>query len=51
MQFNDMELETLYPSDQIRIPLCNSTATGTFNAPTGTITITPQFEQHTSTPG
>jgi hypothetical protein len=51
MQLNDMEMETLYPTAQIRIPLCNSTATGTFKAPTGTITITPQFEQHTSTPG
>jgi hypothetical protein len=51
MRLNDMELEMLYPSKQIRIPLCNSTATGTIHAPTGTITITPQFEQYTSTPG
>jgi hypothetical protein len=51
MQLNNMKTETLDPSMQIRIPLCHSTPTGTINAPTTTITITPQFELHTSTPG
>ena len=48
---NNIRTKTLLPFTQIRVPLCNSTATGTIHDPTGTITITPQFEPHTSTPG
>jgi hypothetical protein len=51
MEFNGMKAEKIGPSMQIRIPICDHTPTATINTPTTTITLTPQFEPITITPG
>jgi hypothetical protein len=51
MAFNNMGTDTIVPSMEIKIPQCNSTPTGTIHAPATTITITPQLETVTYTPG
>jgi len=51
MDFNHMQEENIQPSMQIRIPTCTQTPTITIYPPNTTITITPQFEPITSTPG
>jgi LysM repeat protein len=51
MEFNGMKGEIIGPAMQIRIPICDHTPTATINTPTTTITITPQFEPITVTPG
>ncbi len=51
MDFNGMQEDQIDPSMQIRIPLCNHTPTVTINTPNTTITISPQFEPITPTPG
>jgi len=51
MLLNRMKTETLEPAAEIWIPRCNSTATDMTDTPAGTITITPQLEPYTSTPG
>ena len=51
MEFNEMKNEKINPSMQIRIPICDHTPTATVNTPITAITITPQFEPITVTPG
>lgn len=51
MKFNKMQEEKIQPSMLIRIPLCARTPTITIYPPNTTITITPQFEPITPTPG
>ncbi|MBI5354443.1 MAG: LysM peptidoglycan-binding domain-containing protein [Chloroflexi bacterium] len=51
MDFNHMQEENIQPSMHIRIPTCAQTPTITIYPPNTTITITPQFEPITSTPG
>jgi LysM repeat protein len=51
IEFNRMKGERIGPAIQIRIPICDHTPTATINTPTTTITITPQFEPITVTPG
>lgn len=51
MKLNNMETEVVKLSMELKIPLCNFTPTGTTNVPTNTITITPQIEAITYTPG
>jgi hypothetical protein len=51
MEFNGMKGEKIDPAMQIRIPTCDHTPTATVNTPTTTITITPQFNPITVTPG
>jgi hypothetical protein len=51
MEFNGMKNEKIEPPMQIRIPTCDHTPTATINTPITTITITPQFETITVTPG
>ena len=51
MAFNNMSTETIAEYMEIKIPLCNFTPSRTDKPPTTTITITPQFELNTSTPG
>lgn len=50
MAFNNMQTDVIVTSMQIKIPLCNSTPTGTIRAPTTAITSTPQLETLTYTP-
>jgi hypothetical protein len=51
MDFNGMKEEEIKPSMQIRIPTCSRTPTVTSEVLNSTITITPQFEPITLTPG
>jgi LysM repeat protein len=51
MDFNEMKEEEIKPSMQIRIPTCSRTPTVTSEILNSTITITPQFEPITLTPG
>ena len=51
MDLNGMKEEKIEPGTQLSIPLCNHTPTVTINAPNTTITISPQFEPITLTPG
>jgi spore germination protein YaaH len=51
MEFNDMQEEGMQPPMLVRIPLCARTPTITIYPPNTTITITPQFEPITPTPG
>jgi hypothetical protein len=51
MDFNGMKEENINPAMQIRIPTCEHTPTVTIDATNSTITITPQFEPITPTPG
>lgn len=51
MAFNNMGTDIVVPAMEIKIPQCNSTPTGTVHAPMTTITITPQLETITYTPG
>jgi len=51
MEFNKMQEEKIQAPMLIRIPLCARTPTITIYPPNTTITITPQFEPITSTPG
>jgi hypothetical protein len=51
MDFNEIKEENINPAMQIRIPICDHTPTVTIDTPNSTITITPQFEPITPTPG
>jgi len=51
MDFNGMKEENINPAMQIRIPACEHTPTVTIDTPNSTVTITPQFESITPTPG
>lgn len=51
MELNGIKDENINPSMQIKIPVCDHTPTVTIDAPNSTITITPQFEPNTPTPG
>jgi hypothetical protein len=51
MDFNGMKEEEIKPSMQLRIPRCRRIPTKTSEVVNSTITITPQFEPITLTPG
>jgi LysM repeat protein len=51
MDFNEIKEEEIKPSTQIKIPACNHTPTVTSEGLDSTMTITPQFEPLTPTPG
>jgi len=49
MAFNQMTSEIIFIDQELKIPLCKSTPTGTIDTPT--TTITPQFSPMATTPG
>ncbi len=49
MTFNQMESQIIFIDQEINIPLCKSTPTGTIDTPT--TTITPQLDPMATTPG
>lgn len=51
MTINNLNTETINPSMELLIPICNSTPTGTLHPSTLTITFTPLIGPTTSTPG
>jgi len=51
MSINNMKTETVNPSMNLRIPICDSTPTGTVDPATLTITYTPVIGPTISTPG
>ena len=51
MELNGIKDENINPSMEIKIPVCDHTPTVTIDTPNSTITITPQFEPNTPTPG
>jgi LysM repeat protein len=51
MEFNGMKEEEIKPATQLKIPACNHTPTVTTEGSDSTVTITPQYEPITPTPG
>jgi len=51
VEFNHMQTEAVDRTMILNIPLCITTPTGTIQVPAATITITPQLEANSPTPG